>query len=572
LNPDGALVSVAKPLAIKSLRTDHAAPAASWRPPASWVLLSVIGLALGFVVLGAESLDLGPQEARLGLAAGEQPGPVGQVLGHWAPDLWPAQVWSSHMVAILEPGGRPTSGAVRWPSAIAGIIAGWILVRGTSAAIGLRAGILLGICWFGSLGLIDRSSTTGLDLIMGLGILAAIDRLIRQGSDRVAGLWASLAFLAGGWPPLVVIGLAIIVIGKKSAHFSIPLLLPPLITATCWSFWTLSSASPEVWAAALTLPLTRKPDWSLALGTLTIGLPWSPFVLLAFSRSVRESWKPDGRPWLFGWLQVRVACLIAGTIIPGLSQASRAVALAGLSVVVAASLESAWTRKLTGPTFKTFFIAFSGIAVVWLTVMIYGCYLWTLTAPFYRPLGVVMTLVSAGVAILAWSSLETGNTRRGLATLFVMAVGLKLAAWGYYVPEWNYRDSQGPWSRAFARWVPPKWTIYTFHDWTPDLMFFTKRAVRQLPGPRHLEYQPRPESKYVLLQASEFENWPEDAPPITVVARFQDQSCGERVLARTHGNLPLGYRSDSPKPNPPRQSVSQPGRSESEPVLTGLAP
>ena len=339
--------------------------------------------------------------------------------------------------------GGPTSGAVRWPSAIAGIIAGWILVSGMSSALGLRAGVLLGICWFGSLGLIDRSSRTGLDLIMGLGTLAAIDRLMRQGSDRVAGLWASLAFLAGGWPPLVVIGLAIIVIGKKTAYFSIPLLLPPLLTATFWSFWTLSSASAEVWAAALTLPLTKRPDWSLALGTLTIGLPWSPFVLLALSRSVRESWKPDGRPWVFGWLQVGIACLIAGTIVPGLSQASRVVALAGLSVVVAACLESVWTRKLTGPTFQTFFIAFSGIVVVWLTVMIYGCYLWTLTMPFYRPLGVVMTLMAVGVAILAWSSLETGNTRRGLATLFVMAVGLKLASWGYYVPEWNYRDSQG---------------------------------------------------------------------------------------------------------------------------------
>jgi len=572
MNPDRALVSVANRLKVKSLRTDHAEQAASWRPPASWVWLAVIGLALGFVVLGADALDLGPQEARLGMAAGERPGPVGQVFGYWAPDLWPAQVWSSHLLALLESGGRPSSGAVRWPSAVAGIIVGWILVSGMSSALGFRAGVLLGICWFSSLGLIDRSSGTGLDLIMGLGTLAAIDRLMRQGSDRVVGLWASLAFLAGGWPPLVVIGLAIIVIGKKTAYFSIPLMLPPLLTATFWSFWTLWSASVDVWAAALTLPLTQRPDWSLALGILTIGLPWSPFVLLTLSRSVRESWKPDGRPWLIGWLQVGMACLLAGTIVPGLSQASRVVALAGLSVCVAASLESAWTRTLTRPTLRTFLIAFSGIAVVWLTVMIYGCYLWTLTMPFYRPLGVVITLMAVGVAILAWSALETGNTRRGLATLFIMAVGLKLASWGYYVPEWNYRQSQGPWARAFAKWVPPKWTIYTFHDWPPDLMFFTKRSVRQLRSPHHLEYQRGPESKYVLLQASEFENWPESAPPITPVARFQDQSCGERVLARTHGHLPLGYGSNFPKLSRPRQFGSQPGQVESRPVLTGLAP
>ena len=62
------------------------------------------------------------------MAAGERPGPVGQVFGNWAPDLWPAQVWSGHLLASLESGGRPRSAAVRWPSAIAAIIAGWFLV------------------------------------------------------------------------------------------------------------------------------------------------------------------------------------------------------------------------------------------------------------------------------------------------------------------------------------------------------------------------------------------------------------------------------------------------------------
>ncbi len=183
-----------------------------------------------------------------------------------------------------------------------------------------------------------------------------------------------------------------------------------------------------------------------------------------------------------------------------------------------------------------------------------------------------MALISVGVAILAWSSLETANTRRGLATLFVMAVGLKLAAWGYYVPEWNYRHSQGPWARAFARWVPPKWTIYTFHDWPPDLMFFTKRTVRQLKSPRHLAYQPGPESKYVLLQASTFENWPESAPPLTVVARFQDQFCAERVLARTNGKLPLGYGSISPRLSQKPQFEPGSGEGGPQPVLTRLDP
>jgi hypothetical protein len=180
-----------------------------------------------------------------------------------------------------------------------------------------------------------------------------------------------------------------------------------------------------------------------------------------------------------------------------------------------------------------------------------------------------MSLVSVGVAILAWSSLETGNTRRSLVTLIVMAVGLKIAAWGYYVPEWNYRESQGPWARAFARWVPPKWTIYTFNDgWQADLMFFTKRTVRQLKSPRHLDYEGGPESKYVLLQASEFENWPKAAPPITEVARFLDQFCAERVLARTHGELPLGYRSAISKASELRQPRSHSVNADRPPALT----
>ena len=104
------------------------------------------------------------------------------------------------MLGRLEAFGRPSPAAVRWPAALAGIIAGWMIARSMDKALGLRAGVLFGICWFGSLALIDRSAATGLDLILGLATLASIDRLITRGSDRVAGLWAALAFLAGGWP------------------------------------------------------------------------------------------------------------------------------------------------------------------------------------------------------------------------------------------------------------------------------------------------------------------------------------------------------------------------------------
>src|SRR5947209_19838987 len=54
--------------------------------------LTVIALAIGFVLIGGGSLNLGPIESRLGIAAGEPFGPFGRVYGGWEPSLWPAQV------------------------------------------------------------------------------------------------------------------------------------------------------------------------------------------------------------------------------------------------------------------------------------------------------------------------------------------------------------------------------------------------------------------------------------------------------------------------------------------------
>ncbi len=95
----------------------------------------MVGLALFFVILGAINLDLDPSEARLGLAAGEAVGPLGQVFGYWAPDVWPAQVIPSFLLGRLEAFGRPSPAAVRWPAALAGIIAGWMIARSMSMAL-----------------------------------------------------------------------------------------------------------------------------------------------------------------------------------------------------------------------------------------------------------------------------------------------------------------------------------------------------------------------------------------------------------------------------------------------------
>jgi hypothetical protein len=538
MNSDTAVTPAGHALNLRRLRPDIAL---SWATPQAKIAaarLILVLLALFFVILGATNLDLGLAEARLGMAAGEKVGPLGQVFGYWAPDLWPAEVIPSHLLGRLEPFGRPTSAAVRWPAALAGVVAGWLIARSMARALGLRVSMIFGVCWFGSLALIDRSSVTGLDLIVGLPIVAAIDRLMTRGSDSIAGLWAALAFLAGGWPPLLVIALAIIVIGRSNVKFSLALVLPPIATAIAWSFWAVWSTSPEVWAASLTLPLTQKPAWLLGPQVLAVGLPWSPFAVLLLSRSVRQDWKSDGRPWLKAWFQVAVASLVIGTMVPGLSQGARVAALVGLLVAAAACLDGTWTRMISPHPRRAFFGIFMGLLGFWLTVMLYQSYVWNLAMPFYRPLGVFMSIVTIGVALLGWSALVAGNTRRGLVTLMVIAVSLKLVHWGYYVPELNYRQSQGPWGRAIGQWVPKRWTLYTFHEWPTDLAFFMKRPVRQLRSPQYLEYQAGPRSKFVLLQPSEFENWPTSAPPITLVTKLLDQSGSERILARTAGPIP----------------------------------
>ena len=173
--------------------------------------------------------------------------------------------------------------------------------------------------------------------------------------------------------------------------------------------------------------------------------------------------------------------------------------------------------------------------------------------PYYRALGIVVGVLVLVVAALGWSALASANTRRGLVTLAIMAVGLKLAHWGYYAPEWNYRHSQGPWGRAIGQWVPRKWPVYTFHDWPPDLAFFIGRPVRQLPSARFLNYVPGPECHFVLLQASEFANWPEQAPPLTLVARVPGP-----VRRGTHPGPHPGLTAHPRPERPP--AIPEPGR------------
>jgi hypothetical protein len=560
MDSEPSAMAPAHPARTRPTRVDRAGPTPWGLSEGTCVGLAVVGLALGFVILGAEGLDVGRADARLALAAGESVGPLGQVFGYWAPDLWPGEVLPSLALARLGSGAHARSSVVRWPAALAAVLGGWILVRGMYRRFGYRAAIWAGVCWFGCLAVIDRSAGAGLDMILGVATLAAIDRLLARGADWTAGLWASLAFLAGGWPPLLLIALAIIVIGRPGS-ISARLVLPPLATAVVWSFATIRAASAEACASALAMPLTRGMDGSLLPAVLLLGLPWTPFAALAASRSTREAWPAAGRAWVKGWVQAALACAIAGTAVPGLGASARVVSMAGLLIAAAAGLDLAWKRACAPAPRRTFFAAFAMILALWLIAMIYGAFLWIMTMPYYRTLGIIMAVMALAAAILGWSALGSANTRRGLSTLLLLAVGLKLAHWGYYAPEWNYRLSQGPWGRAIGQWIPRKWPVYTFHDWPPDLAFFIARPVRQLHSPRFLNDLRGRECRFVLLQASEFENWPEHALPLTLVARLQDQYGEERILARTAGLFPI-----------PGQNALGPSMSRNTTIPLAIAP
>jgi len=503
----------------------------------AWAVPLLAAMAIGFVLLGAGNLDLGPADARQGLAASEPLGPLGQVCGSWTPDVWPGRVAASRIATLFDGGGRPTPGSVLWPAALAAVAIGWTLARRMMAVMGRRAGLWVGLCWFGCLGVIDHSGGTGLEFLSGLAIVAAIDRLLAHGSDWKAGLWAALAFLSGGWPPVVLIFLVVIVIGRREASFSARLVIPPLATAVAWSVWAMSSASTEAWAAAIVLPFTERPDWWFALEVLGLGLPFSPLAILALSRRLRDNWSGAGRPMVIGWLQTAIACMIAGTIVPGLSQAARVPALAGIVLVAATVTDTAWARSLVGPARRAFLALLFGLLSVWLITLLYGSYLWLIVFPYYRSVGIAAVLLGVPALVLGWLAVETANTRRGLVALVFLAISLKLVHWGYYVPEWNYRHGQGPWGRAVGQWLLPNWTVYTFHDWPPDLAFAIGRPVFQLRSPQHLAFPATNQSKHVLLLDSEFAHWPADAPALFKVATFHDQFGGRRVLARTAGVL-----------------------------------
>ena len=196
----------------------------------SWVRLAWVSLALVFVILGAIDLDLGPAEARLGRRPAKKLGPLGQVFGYWAPTCGRPKSSQSCSVGSNRWVGRARRPS-RWPAALAGNHRR--LDAGSPDVAGARDP-----CRGSVRDLLVRQP--GADRSIGgdrAGFRSwawprwqrstAIFTRIRPGRR----IWAALAFLAGGWPPLVVMGLAIIAIGQDVGFFSRRLLLAAMLTA-----------------------------------------------------------------------------------------------------------------------------------------------------------------------------------------------------------------------------------------------------------------------------------------------------------------------------------------------------
>ena len=526
---------------------------------------SVVALAAFFVALGAAQFDLSPAEAKLGLAVGEALGPFGRSFGYWDPATWPLPVAIGQLAGWFEDEGA-TQNAVRWPAALAGCLIGYLLTRRGRLDLNPRAGVMVALAWFGSLALMDRSNHlwafldwllcaqiphhrpfyVNFDLLAGLGTVAALDRLLSKGAGWVVGLWASWAFLAGGWPPVAILILATVVLGLAGSTWNWRTSVPVAAAFAGWSAWALAAAPAEAWASALTLPITRPSAWGLAGMVLLAGCPWAPFVALMVARSVRESWVGSSRGLVVGWLQVAGACLVAGSIIPGLATAASVPALAGLAFVAAAVWDRLWAQGAASPaarrTLGGLLLAGTGL---WLALVLsWGGYV-GFTVAYYRAVMIgtlALSVVGLGTAIEA---VRRADPRRGYAAVVLVAVALKLAHWGYFVPEMNYRTSAGPWGRAIGQWVPEGHSLYTLKPWPADLAYAINRPVRQLKSPRLIEFQPGKGSKFLLLsdtEYAEYEHWPDGWPKLVKVAQFADESGeGSRVLARTEGPIILGH-------------------------------
>lgn len=503
--------------------------------------LPLLLVAAAFVLTGV-SREPGEADGRLGLSIGAGIGPMGQVFGGWDPAIALLPVAAGKLWAFLAP-ETSALGAIRWPEAFAALGLAWIVAARVRRALGGLASTLAALTLCGTIAGMDRSAALGLDLLLGLTVVAALDRILAEEADPLgAGAWAALAFLAGGWPALAAIGLATVPSARHVALGSARFLVPVGLTVVGWSAWACAVASVPAWASAMTLPLPKGSDWWFAPGVLALGLPWTPFAGLVAFPAIRAGWDAPGRRLVLRWGQVAAACLVVGTVVPGLAAACRVPALAGLAILAAAGWDRAWAenRALAPWARRTLLGACLALGLGWCAIAFGGGTYVALAVSYYRPVAIAVASVGVAAGASALIAARRGAPRAGLVAVAAVAVGLKLTHAGFFVPETNYRFGQGPWGRAIGQWVPRDFPIYTTHTWAADLAFSTGKQVRQLSHARLLEFQPGPDPKFVLLHPAEFEHWPADAPTLQLVRRFEDEFGGARVLARTAG--PFSWR------------------------------
>ncbi|MBI1323939.1 hypothetical protein GC170_12250 [bacterium] len=505
-----------------------------------------VAIAITFVVWGAARLEVGHQEARAAMAVREPLGPVGQSFGGLDPAIYPGAVALSKLWGVIEDDGLGME-AIRWPEAILAMIFGIVLAIRSENIAGKRASLWVSLCWFASLAVIHRSGEIGIDITGGFGLLLALDRAIaRQGRlDSLCGLFASIAFLCAGLPPVIIITAASIALLRSSAGLGLSYLGFVIATVAGWSAWALSEISAEAWAAAIALPVSFRTASNITLVTLALCLPTVVFLPALLGRNARESWAPRRIAYVQGWLTVAAMCLFVGTILPQFARTTLLPVVAGCAVgaghawaaVLArrgsesSSFELTWMKIATGALAVFAFLSVPALAYV------------SLTIPYYRPVSILGIAIASAAAIAYASGLVSRDMRRIALSFVLICISIKLAHTAIYVPEWNYRRGQGPWGRAVGQWVPEGWPIYTLHGWPADFAFATGHNFRQLTHPRFLPdpaKTPDQRPSFILLHPADFEHWPKTAPPIVKVFEFHDHS-GQRVskvLARTGPEKP----------------------------------
>ncbi|MFM7593761.1 MAG: hypothetical protein ACKO85_18395, partial [Isosphaeraceae bacterium] len=525
-------------------------------------LLAFVAISCTFLVWGATRLEIGSQEARLGMAARESFGPVGQSFGGLDPGIYPGPVALLKAFSVIEK-WNPGQESIRWTSVICAGLIGIAITLRTEWKSGKTAALAVALCWFSSVALLHRTGEMGIDFYLGAGLVLALnDTIAQRGQLRLrTGIYTAIAFLCGGLAPVILVVAASIIICRSSAGLRPGFLAFVIATVGGWSAWALNEISAEAWAAAIALPVVFRSGSSFPSIVMILCLPMVLAVPAFFSQKLRSEWAESSREYTSNWWTIASACLFVGTVLPQFSRATLLPIVAGCSVIAGHVWATAWqSRQFAALGFAGRWLSgTSGLLVVAASAVIipFGVYL-SIAIPYYRWTSLaclVLAIVSAG---FYFYGNYTGKSRQVIMSIVLLAICIKTAHTAIYVPEWNYRRGQGPWGRAIGQWVPAGWPIYTLHGWPTDLAFATGHNFRQITAPRFLPGQDRsPDGRpvFILLHPADFERWPKSAAPIRKVFEFQDQSgFSSKILARTGGEKLNWLQWTSKKYNPQAES------------------